>query len=281
MVKKFLICAILSLIYAICVYAQETLTITTYYPSPYGVYKRLRVYPSTDISPLAVCTNKGEMFYNDSDNQLYICNGNNWVSAGGGGDYWTLSGTNLYANDTNWNVGIGTTDLTGTVHEGTFSAKLKVAGVILANNNIVIDSDNAMPCWGSINPNNHQWSFCNDQTGIMRFTYSAAAGGPYNQYITFSPTGNVGIGTTSPAERLDISTGNIKMGYERVFNTVTGSIATVNCTGTKYVISGGCTCAGGANYLLNSTPNSNSQWLCVCSNVGGAVTAYGICAQMR
>lgn len=41
MLKKFLICVICSLICVICVYAQESISITTYYPSPYGSYREL------------------------------------------------------------------------------------------------------------------------------------------------------------------------------------------------------------------------------------------------
>ena len=75
-------------------------TLTTYYPAPYGVYQTLRLSPATSAP---IC-DEGAMYYNDSDSQLYVCDGT-WKSLG----YWTLSGTNLYPNDASWNVGIGTT----------------------------------------------------------------------------------------------------------------------------------------------------------------------------
>ncbi|MFH1413765.1 MAG: hypothetical protein ABIG56_02855, partial [Candidatus Omnitrophota bacterium] len=108
---------------------------------------------------------------------------------------------------------------------------------------------------------------------------NAAAVGPD---MVLLANGNVGIGTTSPAEKLDIGTGNIKMGYEKPFNTQAGNTATATCTGTKYVLGGGCVCAGGgANYLLASIWNGNNAWSCICSSGAGAVTAYAVCAQIR
>ena len=64
--------------------AQEEITITTYYPSPYGVYKNLRLYPTDDIDPTGACSDKGVMYYDDSDNQLYVCDGSAWQSSMGG-----------------------------------------------------------------------------------------------------------------------------------------------------------------------------------------------------
>ncbi len=64
-------------------FAQETVTITTYYPSPYGVYKQIRLYPTDDIDPNQPCTIKGEMYYDDSESQAYICDGSKWTKLGG------------------------------------------------------------------------------------------------------------------------------------------------------------------------------------------------------
>lgn len=94
--------------------AQESITITTYYPSPYGVYKQLRLSPTDDFVPYAACTNEGEMYYDNSDAALYVCStlsGNRaWRLAPGGGALWSLSGTNEIYNTGNRYVGIGTTD---------------------------------------------------------------------------------------------------------------------------------------------------------------------------
>jgi hypothetical protein len=56
-------------------YAQESLTISTYYPSPYGVYGTLRLYPSDSNTPGSLCANAGEMYFDQSDAKLYVCSG--------------------------------------------------------------------------------------------------------------------------------------------------------------------------------------------------------------
>ena len=47
----------------------ETLTITTYYPSPYGVYNTLRLYPTTRP---ATCQ-EGDLYYDSGVKGLYMC----------------------------------------------------------------------------------------------------------------------------------------------------------------------------------------------------------------
>lgn len=90
MFKKFLICVIYSLICITalpagrCLYAQgtETLTIATYYPSPYGVYKVLRLYPTGDFAPGTDCSAEGEgamTYYKDplnpANSLFLLCTG--------------------------------------------------------------------------------------------------------------------------------------------------------------------------------------------------------------
>jgi len=67
-------------------YPQETLTITTYYPAPYGVYKTLRLYPTSDaeIDTTQPCSSKGELIMRDSDSSMYVCDGSAWAPASKG-----------------------------------------------------------------------------------------------------------------------------------------------------------------------------------------------------
>lgn len=83
--------------------AQETMTIGTYYPSPFGSYNSLRLYPASDIDPTASCTNAGEMFYHATDNQIYVCDGALWQTLGE--SYWELTGDTVHTKNPNWNVG--------------------------------------------------------------------------------------------------------------------------------------------------------------------------------
>ncbi|MFZ5801459.1 MAG: hypothetical protein ACOY3D_08840, partial [Candidatus Omnitrophota bacterium] len=102
----------------------EEMTITTYYPAPYGSYNELQLYPHSP--PVVPCDaeHAGVMFVDSSDdNTLKVCDGSgNWEAAG----YWVLdnavppaAGFFLYPKDLSWNVGIGT---------GNPQNKLAVAG---------------------------------------------------------------------------------------------------------------------------------------------------------
>jgi len=64
-------------------FSQETYTITTYYPSPYGVYKTLRLYPNNDAAAGDTCTKAGEMTYHQATNTVLFCNGTQWQALGG------------------------------------------------------------------------------------------------------------------------------------------------------------------------------------------------------
>jgi len=63
--------------------AQDSLTITTYYPSPYGSYSELQLSPHTP--PVATCNAnaRGTLYYDSGDNNLKICNGSSWINVGG------------------------------------------------------------------------------------------------------------------------------------------------------------------------------------------------------
>jgi hypothetical protein len=97
--------------------------------------------------------------------------------------------------------------------------------------------------------------------------------------MTIIANGSVGIGTTSPAEKLDLGGGNIKMGYQHVTNNcASGTDCVATCPAGKYVLSGGC--------WLTSTwapmqhePLGNNAWHCM-SN-GSAVRVTAICANIR
>jgi hypothetical protein len=99
---------------------DNTFTITTYYPSPYGVYRNMRFYPSNLPSE---GVDRGVMYFNQTNDQLYVYqNGTTrWqpLGIGLGVGYWMQSGNNIYYNITGGNVGIGTS---------TPSQKLEVVG---------------------------------------------------------------------------------------------------------------------------------------------------------
>ncbi len=113
----FIVSIIFTFIFPFNFYAQseETIAITTYYPSPFGVYKCLRLYPYDDCGKKrGACgdcdsTNEGTMCYNGKDDLLYICNGTDWQITSG---LWKLNDAKnaIYPRDLTWKVGIGTDD---------------------------------------------------------------------------------------------------------------------------------------------------------------------------
>lgn len=131
------------------------------------------------------------------------------------------------------------------------------------------------------------------------------AGSPYSDYmigtgISFTDakitvqkaTGNVGIGTTSPTEKLEVVTGgNVKMGWQRVVSAgqalAGGGTGTesVSCPAGKYIMSGGCSSNGGGYLqMIMSYPGNDTSWNCSYINTSGSaytMYAHAICANMR
>jgi len=56
------------------------------------VYKELRLYPNTSPNPCDT-NNKGAMYNNATDNQVYVCNGSSWKTLGG---FWAATGNDIY-----------------------------------------------------------------------------------------------------------------------------------------------------------------------------------------
>jgi len=84
--------------------SEESFSVTTYYPSPYGVYNELRLFPHS--TPVAVCgpETEGTIYYDIDDHLLKVCDGTGF---GGGSGFWAASGDDIY-NTNIGNVGIGT-----------------------------------------------------------------------------------------------------------------------------------------------------------------------------
>ncbi|MDD5347325.1 MAG: hypothetical protein PHT59_01780 [Candidatus Omnitrophica bacterium] len=62
---------------------QDKVTITTYYPAPYGVYKTLQLYPSNQPAPGSAAQKRGVMYYNGTYNVLKYYNNTAWVNVTG------------------------------------------------------------------------------------------------------------------------------------------------------------------------------------------------------
>ncbi len=85
--------------------AEESISIISYYPSPYGVYNEMRLFPHA--APVTVCdvSTEGTMFYNSTAGEVQICTGiGGW---GGSSSFWAGSGNNIYNTNSGY-VGVGT-----------------------------------------------------------------------------------------------------------------------------------------------------------------------------
>jgi len=115
---------------------SEKLTITTYYPAPYGVYNVLRLMPHSQ--PVTPCgpngANAGSMYFDSDDNTLKICDGTNYIPSG----WWSATeyqtGHNVWGitnkNTGNVSIDLGTISypwyFTGAVRAFTVADKLRI-----------------------------------------------------------------------------------------------------------------------------------------------------------
>jgi hypothetical protein len=188
---------LLFLILPLIIYSQEhqeTITITTYYPAPYGVYRHLRFSP-TDSAPPCDSNNRGTMYYDNSEDTLKICTTLDGTyelySLIEIASLWAQSGSNLYPNDLSWNVGIGTTNPV---------AKLEI------QNQQDVDWDNQFMIINGFFSGHPRmlvmgYDDANDYGAIASLIHQVG----YTPLVLQPDGGNVGIGTTNPGEKLDIN----------------------------------------------------------------------------
>ncbi len=99
----------ISLLLKTSIACADTISLTTYYPAPFGVYTQLRLFP-TAFSTSEAC--QIGTIRVDSNGEMWICN-NNGMNIGTWGDgpgigIWEQDGLNIYSKDTTASLGLGT-----------------------------------------------------------------------------------------------------------------------------------------------------------------------------
>jgi hypothetical protein len=168
----------------------EDITLTTYYPAPYGSYNELLLFPHTPAVVTCDDQHKGLIYYDSAEDIIKVCTGSDslWKAP----SYWVLEGNSLHTQKTPWTVGIGTPPFNGFYH-----LHLKEGNPILALEDTGsgqigrLDEINGSGLWISTN-----------DVGTSKDIVIA----PRTAWSTvFKDGGNVGIGVLNPIFKLEVS----------------------------------------------------------------------------
>jgi hypothetical protein len=174
--------------------AQETVTITTYYPSPYGVYRNMQIIPSAAPPPCGAA-NQGTLYFDSSARRFYVCEllyGNVY---GWGGMLWALQPGSNPSSPSNayfalsGSLGIGTTS-------PSFPPPNNQSGNIDVNDVYLRSYNSGAGGWlsqalGGITTTVTVAAAVLNQTSIQTQSF-AVAGAQVGDFVTLGPPGNWG-----------------------------------------------------------------------------------------
>lgn len=201
----------------------DSMSLTTYYPAPFGSYSLLRLTPVPDASMGACDTSKtGQIFLSSDSNQLKLCTGIAWTTTGP----WTYDPVGKFVfltnsdTDTAYKAGIGV---------ATPNARWHVKG---------LDDDNYGQLLIETTQNNAMLSFFNSSgatsTGnaaIMMSNVSDSEGLHFminnDDRMTIDENGNIGIDNVAPNTNLHI-TGADNASYGQLEVQSTGNDARIS-----------------------------------------------------
>jgi len=195
MLKKILTLGIMLTFTSFAYAQQESVTITTYYPSPYGSYKELRA------QRVAI----GGTYYDTSQ----YC----WSS-----DTCTNRIPDAASLVVEGNVGIGTSSPGCKLHVYGSGAALTVDSSGVTNDYALVRIKNSGRAWVLQDDANSFDFYIRDETANT-FPFTIKPGAP-NYSIYIASNGDVGIGTPSQSAKLDVA-GTIKSSTKSNFYTTT------------------------------------------------------------
>jgi hypothetical protein len=200
--KKIFSSLFIIVIAASPLYAQNSLTLTTYYPAPFGAYERMRLVPrNTSITCNA--NMEGLMFYQDTDDQVRACEFIN------GSGVWRPVGNKLdsflyFQEDSNALISFNYPP------DSSYDRRIRIT----AGESDTGDNDQGASI--DLHGNNYTGAAGNldivaGRTGEITL-WTSPAGTPAAERMIITNNGDVGIGTTAPEANLHVGAGYFKLG---------------------------------------------------------------------
>lgn len=206
--KKTLHIALFTLIFGIVsvTVAAETLTMTTYYPSPFGVYQSLRLAPNG--SPPTCSGSTVGTVYVDASNEMQYCDGTSYTQGFG---LWRVTSENVYPD--NWataEIGIGTS---------TPAERLEIVGD---------EADHTAVRISNSTSTDSNWEIrAHDDDPVDGFSIWGGQAGSEAGRIFITGSGNVGIGTSAPAQAFTVAD-DVEIGDDVVLSSADPVISATN-----------------------------------------------------
>lgn len=210
--KRIFLAILAALLTASPSYA-ESLTLTTYYPAPFGAYDRLRLVPR---SPLTGSCDIGTMYVESPDIFNFCVDGGGGIGEWQPLSVWTQSNDNIYPTDStnpNLYVGIGTTnpDYPLSVYSSV-EIPFQVRSSNTAMAAITVRNSSSAKEWALLTVG----STAGPWGGTGNFAIDESNGGAR---LVIVPGGNVGIGQTAPSRKLNIKSAGPQLMLEQSNST--------------------------------------------------------------
>lgn len=239
--------------------AQNSLQFTTYYPSPSGVYSRLRLAPSAANGDPCNSTRLGT-FYLDSTTRIFtFCRDDNtWGPMPG--IFWTGKDNNVFLSAiepalSNTFVGIGTSAPQSKLHVtgGELSLEGERSGLSNPISAINFINDDSGTKYLAAQITSHNQGSIND--GNLRFY--TTQNGVSSEKLRITEDGDVGIRTETPSSTLHLKDNTAALTLEGARTTVAGAIAAIEF---RNVDSGNYLAARIASYNEGSVNDGNLRF---------------------